>query len=586
MKKFSLLLLLLCGFAAAFVSCKDDGNEELDFRFSRPEVTGVTQTAADVSCQAAFDPNEYAGLTKGFAYGLAGDDPESYTVLTNPTVNANTLSVRLTGLSMQTRYRVYAFVQLASARFMSAPAEFETLAADGDAPVVEITSPTTLQAPAEGAEYTITFTVLNPVKGSSADFQADQMWVQWLLINAEDGMTSFAVEPNTGAARTAVITVSYPGAQSRTVTVNQASGSGETPAEPSFGTPSHASVTSSGATVSCAFSYEGAETVSKAWFAYETAGGVAQQVQVAVSAGNKSATLSGLSASTTYTYRLCVEVGGKTYQSASAAFTTLSDGGETDKARYTGWAELPVEVEKTGDYYYAYHMRADNKSVRNYSVCYSADMRCAVWTAAPMHTCYDGSAGRNDSWQYDPEIPRDVQPNLKNSYAGVYSRGHMVASSDRQVSVGTNQQTFYFTNMAPQYQNHFNGGIWEKLEKWCLTQRCSDTLYVVTGAHFANRNKTCSDKDGKKVVVPTHFYKILMRSKSGNTGKPLWKLTSDQIECVGFWFEHNESYATTEKPSAKYMKSVSDIEKLTGFTFYSNVPDAPKDTYKASDWGM
>ena len=33
-------------------------------------------------------------------------------------------------------------------------------------------------------------------------------------------------------------------------------------------------------------------------------------------------------------------------------------------------------------------------------------------------------------------------------------------------------------------------------------------------------------------------------------------------------------------------KSVADLEKKTGQTYFANVPNAPKDTYNASDWGL
>jgi hypothetical protein len=32
--------------------------------------------------------------------------------------------------------------------------------------------------------------------------------------------------------------------------------------------------------------------------------------------------------------------------------------------------------------------------------------------------------------------------------------------------------------------------------------------------------------------------------------------------------------------------SVADLEKITGVTYFPNVPNAPKTTFKASDWGL
>ena len=38
------------------------------------------------------------------------------------------------------------------------------------------------------------------------------------------------------------------------------------------------------------------------------------------------------------------------------------------------------------------------------------------------------------------------------------------------------------------------------------------------------------------------------------------------------------------RPQAQDMMSVSELEKITGFKFFVNVPNAPKDTFNASEW--
>lgn len=258
---------------------------------------------------------------------------------------------------------------------------------------------------------------------------------------------------------------------------------------------------------------------------------------------------------------------------------------DPDATRHSGWAELLGE-EENADYYYAYYMCADAPSVRNYTVCFSKELCGPIWVAYPMHKYYtDGDVGRNEEWQYGPVVPTSVQPNLKSSYkpSGSYSRGHMLASNDRQSSVAINEQTYYFTNMSPQIQNGFNGGIWATLEVNCHKMICSDTLYMVTGAYFADRNTTCKDNSNpaKTVTVPTNFYKVLIRSKAGNTGKPLWELSADEIECAGYWFDHKSYSGVT--PS-QFIKSVAWIEQQTGQTFFPNVPQAPKGKLNTSFW--
>lgn len=317
---------------------------------------------------------------------------------------------------------------------------------------------------------------------------------------------------------------------------------------------------------------------------------------VTVDGNRLSARVSGLQPKTLYVFYAYADLPTGRTRSGGASFETGESSGpgpdpdpDTDLTKYTGWAELPAVQERPGDYYYAAHYCDGEPGGRNYSVCYSKDMRGAIWVAYPMHESYTkGTAGgQNQDWKFDPVIPSFVQPNLSSSYKaagdGSFSRGHMLASADRQSDKPTNRQTFYYTNMSPQIQNGFNGGIWGTIEANCRRDKilCSDTLYMVTGVYFENTNTHCLDNSGKTVTVPTHYYKVLIRSKSGKTGKPLWKLPADEIECAGYWIEH-KSYSGASP--AQFIKSVAWIEDKTRLTFFPNVPNAPKETLHESFW--
>ena len=80
------------------------------------------------------------------------------------------------------------------------------------------------------------------------------------------------------------------------------------------------------------------------------------------------------------------------------------------------------------------------------------------------------------------------------------------------------------------------------------------------------------------------FYYILMRTKSGSSGKPLSQCSASEIKCAAFVRSHNTPMGV--KVSSQEMMSVSDLEKITGFTYFPNVPQAPKSSYTASDWGL
>ena len=275
-----------------------------------------------------------------------------------------------------------------------------------------------------------------------------------------------------------------------------------------------------------------------------------------------------------------------------------------------GWYELPViNYTTSGSYmidsndsnlYYAHHLCAGNekgpggKKARNYTVCYSAEHHCPVWVAAPRHSMYESGASRTDAYGKDPSIPSDIQYNSKSTGGGC-NKGHMLGSAERLSSTATNKQVFYYTNIAPQYSDTFNtgGGGWNTLEDWVDGQVCSDTLYVVIGTYFetytdrrgyTDSPKTISFGGRNDVTRPSMFYYILLRTKKGNSGKALKDCSASEIKCAAFV----RSHATPKgvKVSEKDLMSVSDLEKITGFTYFPNVPQAPKGSYNASDWGL
>lgn len=78
----------------------------------------------------------------------------------------------------------------------------------------------------EGGEITISYTIKNPADGVTLEASADADW----LTGAQyaDGTVTYTVAENTGAERTATVTLSYEGAADATVTVTQAAKATET----------------------------------------------------------------------------------------------------------------------------------------------------------------------------------------------------------------------------------------------------------------------------------------------------------------------------------------------------------------------
>ena len=271
------------------------------------------------------------------------------------------------------------------------------------------------------------------------------------------------------------------------------------------------------------------------------------------------------------------------------------------------WAELPVvNYTKEGSYlhsdnktlYYAHHLCAGgeknaqhNGSARNFTVCYSAEHHCPLWVAAPRHKSYESGASRTDAYGKDPKVPSDIQYNSKDTGGGC-NKGHMLGSAERLSTTATNKQVFYYTNIAPQYSGTFNtgGGAWNNLEDHIDGLVCSDTLYVVIGCYFKDFSRNGASATPSKisyggrsdVTRPTMFYYALLRTKKGDSGKRVQDCSASELQCAAFTICHE--MAKGHKPEAADMMSISELEKLTGITYFPNVKNAPKSTYNANDW--
>ena len=262
------------------------------------------------------------------------------------------------------------------------------------------------------------------------------------------------------------------------------------------------------------------------------------------------------------------------------------------KADY-GWFELPAQTDKNADgiddfisdYYYSHTFREDAPRIRNFSCCYSKSKMQPVWVAAPMHSSYKGNSGRTDAYKADPKIKCE-----QTSKVAGYTRGHLLGSSDRTVSAPTNRQVFYYSNIGAQLQTGFNtgGGAWNNLESLTDGQWCSDTLYQVIGCIFTTftdkYGNTVSPKKVDNVQIPTAYYKVMLRTKGGNTGKRVDQCSASELKCAAFILAHRSNAG--HKPAATDMYTVSELEDLTGLRFFVNVPNTPKETAVASDWNL
>lgn len=279
------------------------------------------------------------------------------------------------------------------------------------------------------------------------------------------------------------------------------------------------------------------------------------------------------------------------------------DGGQTNVGGYLGCYEVPAIPNLSGNKttgsnsskddnwirYYTTNLQQQvavhtfkhpdsGDRVRTYVVLYDERNYAPLWTAHAAHKSMwpDKNVGRNESWGDDPAIDLDQQSGISGSS---YSRGHFVASSDRQSSKNQNKQTFYYSNQAPQWQTRFNDGVWNNLENdirgHAPTGR--DTMYVVTGVLYEGTKKTMTSKNGYAVPIPSHFYKLVMKCSFDTTGQ-----MTDAKGCA-YLFTNAEH---ADSKYSDFTTTIDAVEQRAGFDFFPAVPAALQSKAESSSVGL
>ena len=218
--------------------------------------------------------------------------------------------------------------------------------------------------------------------------------------------------------------------------------------------------------------------------------------------------------------------------------------------------------------------KTNDKEGINYSVEWNVGMKAQNWTAYRIHRGQGTGAGYDGIWEEDPDLPAYARAANSNScYSGSgFDRGHICPSADRQYSKMANHQTFYYTNMQPQY-HMFNAGPrvngdqqytspWVRLESSIRTwgrDVMGDTLYIVKGGTIRD-NQIFSYKLNNEIPIPSYFFVALLKKRK------------TEYHAIGFWIKHdNADHGST--PLRSYAVNIDRLEELTGFDFFCNLPD-------------
>ena len=218
-----------------------------------------------------------------------------------------------------------------------------------------------------------------------------------------------------------------------------------------------------------------------------------------------------------------------------------------------------VESSSSGDDLTEVIVPQKNTPLKRYAyrVWYSDQMRiplAVAWYLTGNHV--SGSFKRKGvAFHPDEEVSNPVTT-FDYMQSG-YSRGHMCPSGDNKWSQRAQEESFLMTNICPQ-NGKLNGGDWNDLEVLCRTwAKRYDRVYIVCGPVLrGDSHKTIGRQRSRRITVPEAFYKVVLR-----TGK--------NPAAIGFIYDNNGS----SQPMHQAVRSVDEIEQITGLDFFSSLPD-------------
>ena len=214
----------------------------------------------------------------------------------------------------------------------------------------------------------------------------------------------------------------------------------------------------------------------------------------------------------------------------------------------------------------------------NYTVEWDPQKKAQRWSAYQMDSrTLEKNASRytsqNNQYPHDPLLQNIYYLSQDCYWNSGFDHGHMCPSADRLYSTEANYQTFFLTNMQPQYKA-FNGSLsgsdkykndwspWYRLEtqvrSWAASQ-ATETLYVVKGGTIEDDQILPTKVKGEMCVPKYFFVALLLKNSQG-------------YKAIGFWMEHKGSY-DQKLPLGDYAVNIAELERQTGIDFFCNLPD-------------
>jgi endonuclease G len=206
-----------------------------------------------------------------------------------------------------------------------------------------------------------------------------------------------------------------------------------------------------------------------------------------------------------------------------------------------------------------------------YVLSYNNARGGANWVAWNLNESWYGTVERKQGqFITDMSLPDGFQRITHNDYTGSgYDRGHMVRSEERTRTREDNDATFLMTNILPQTHD-LNAGPWLSLETYCevLAKKKNHELYLIAGGIYDKNPEYLKGKGNGRVAIPKSTWKIVVVLERGQGLESVNKET--RVIAVNMPNEQGKEFK--KSGWRKYLTTVDELERLTGYDFLSNVP--------------
>ena len=214
------------------------------------------------------------------------------------------------------------------------------------------------------------------------------------------------------------------------------------------------------------------------------------------------------------------------------------------------------------------------------------------WVAYDLNgTQFQSGTDRCNCFTHDPLLPPDFPRLTTADYTGAGSfaaagrtppsgwsygidRGHMTRSSDRTTGTIDNADTYYLSNVVPQFAD-LNQGPWNNMESDLHAMAATGTkeIYIITGPAGINTTTTPGSngpvKNEGKITIPASTWKIAVIMPRGAGLSNVHSVNDLQIIAVNM----PNVPGVRNEDWHQWETTVNAIEQLTGYNFLALLPD-------------